>query len=430
VKRFVYLAFPLLLLSIAAAVLTASAAPGAQHVGGAVSVQHCAKVPPRSQRRNRGDRHRRCATAARPTGTGSAAVAGLDSAPGVEPAPLQPLGPVPAPEPPPLPPPPPPVESEPGEGTAVPASAQAPERFFAPTSFWNTPVDAAAPLDPDSDEVVAALARQVAVERAAHIGPAITTREYSVPIYTVPADQPTVGVRLDSPYRAVALRAAWSAVPLPADAEPAAGRDHHLVVWQPSSDRLWEFWHLSAGAEGWQAGWGGAIQGVSESSGAYGPSAWPGASPTWGATASSLSLPGGLITLRDLERGRIDHALAMSVRDVRAQTFFAPALRTDGESTDPGSLPEGAHLRLDPSLDLATLGLPPLALMMAEAAQRYGIFIRDVAANVTFYAQDPVNVGYNPYLGEGGYFEGSYPQALLADFPWSRLQLLAAGAGS
>ncbi len=425
-KRFVYLAFPLLLLAIAAAVLTASAAPGAQHVDRSVTVKRCAKTPVGSQRRPRGERHRRCTAGARPAAPGSAAAAVLDPAPGVEPAPAQPLGPVQVQKPPVAPPPPPPVETNPGEEPQVPASAQAPERFFAPTSFWNTPVEAAAPLDPDSDEIVAALVRQVTLERAAKKGPAITTSEYSVPIYTVAAEQPTVRVHLDSPYVAASLRAAWSAVPLPAGAVPAGGRDRHLVVWQPSSDRLWEFWHLSAGAEGWQAGWGGAIQGVSESSGAYGPSAWPGASPTWGATASSLSLPGGLITLRDLERGQIDHALAMSVRDVRAQAFFAPALRTDGESTDPLSLPEGAHLRLDPSLDLATLQLPPLVLEMAEAAQRYGIFIRDVAANVTFYAQDPVNVGFNPYLGASGFFEGSYPQALLADFPWSRLQLLAA----
>jgi hypothetical protein len=429
VKRFVYLAFPLLLLAIAATVLSAHAAPGAQHVGGSVTVQRCVKAPSRPQRRTRVERHRRCAAAARPAAAGPATAAVLDPAQGVEPAPAQPLGPVPVQKPPP-PSSPPPVETDPGAEPQVPVTAQAPDRFFAPTSFWNTPVEAAAPLDPDSEEVVAALARQVALERIARTGPAITTREYSVPIYTVPAGQPTVPVRLDSPYVAASLRAAWSAVPLPAGAEPADGHDHHLVVWQPSSDRLWEFWHLSAGADGWEAGWGGAIQGVSESSGAYGPSAWPGASPTWGATASSLSLPGGLITLRDLERGQIDHALAISVREVRAHTFFAPARRTDGESFDPLSLPEGAHLRLDPSLDLAALKLPPLVLMMAEAAQRYGIFVRDVAANVTFYAQDPVNVDYNPYLGPGGYFEGSYPQALLASFPWSRLQLLAAGADS
>jgi hypothetical protein len=367
---------------------------------------------------------RACATPVRPTAGGLVRPESPAAVPVAPPAanapPSQSKPPAPKPEPAPLP----PMPPEP-----APASAEAPERFFSPTSFWNTPVPAAAALDPSSEQIVDSLARQVAIERATKKGPAIITSEYSVPIYTVPADQPAVEVQLESPYVAAALRGAWKAVPLPPAAEAARGRDRHLVVWQPSSDRLWEFWHLAGGPGAWRAGWGGAIESASTSSGAYGPEAWPGASPTWGASASSLSIAGGLITLRDLERGRIDHALAMSLRDVRAGTFFLPARRSDGESSDPLSLPEGAHLRLDPSLDLSTLHLPHLALMMAEAAQRYGIFVRDVAANVTFYAQDPVNVGRDPYRGRDGYFEGSYPQALLSSFPWANLELLAADAG-
>ncbi len=62
--------------------------------------------------------------------------------------------------------------------------------------------------------------------------------------------------------------------------------------------------------------------------------------------------------------------------------------------------------------------------MMAEAAQRYGIVVRDRASNVTFYAQDPTPTGTNPYTGAHGWFEDKTPQQLLASFPWSRLELL------
>jgi len=65
-----------------------------------------------------------------------------------------------------------------------------------------------------------------------------------------------------------------------------------------------------------------------------------------------------------------------------------------------------------------------LTLMMAEAAQRYGIVVRDRAANVAFYAQDSTPTGMNPYTGAHGYFEGKSPHQLLASFPWSRLELL------
>jgi hypothetical protein len=247
-----------------------------------------------------------------------------------------------------------------------------------------------------------------------------------VPIYTVPSTQALVKVKL--PYNWVqprpALQAAWEAVPLPPSALPAAGSDKHLVVWQPSSKRLWEFWHLEKNAEGWEAYWGGTMQNALTDSGAYGPEAWPGAVTGWGASASSLSIAGGLITLEDLEKGIINHALAIAVPNTREGAYAWPAQRTDGGNSAASSLPEGAHLRLSPSLDLATLKLPHFTLMLAEAAQRYGIFVRDTAANVAFYAQDPTPTGANPYAGTTGYFEGKSPAELLASFPWSHLQLL------
>ncbi len=332
-----------------------------------------------------------------------------------EPPPSEPVAPVE---------PTPPAEPAPPTEPVAPAEPAAPFRFFSPTSFWNEPLPADASLDPSSSVIVGALDQEVTEEQAVKKGPAINTTAYSVPVYTVPADQPTVEVTLESVSKMPALQSAWDAVPLPSNAQPAAGTDKHLVVWQPSTGRLWEFWRLEHRAEGWRASWGGAIQNASADSGAYGPEAWQGATKDWGASASSLSIAGGLITLEDLERGEIDHALAMAVPNTRAEVFAAPALRTDGRDTAPGSLPEGAHLRLEPNLDLASLHLPRLTLMLAEAAQRYGIFVRDTAANVAIYAQDPTPTGTEPYIGPHGYFEGKSAQQILAAFPWSHLQLL------
>jgi hypothetical protein len=301
---------------------------------------------------------------------------------------------------------------------------KSPFRFFSPMSFWNRPIPNHARLDRRSAAVVGAFDEEVAAEELAKRGPWINAGSYSVPIYTVPADQPNVRVTLAHIPVMQALQSAWNAVPLPLNAQPAAGTDGQLVVWQPSTERLWEFWRLVQGSEGWSAAWGGAMQNVSSGPGVYGPKAWPGAKPDWGASASSLSIAGGLITLEDLEKGQINHALAMAAPDVRGGVFASPAQRTDGTSTDPFSLPEGAHLRLDPTLDLASLHLPRLTLMMAEAAQRYGIYVRDSGEIACFYAQDPTPTGTEPYGGPDGYFEGKYPNQVLADFPWSHLQLL------
>jgi hypothetical protein len=306
------------------------------------------------------------------------------------------------------------------------AETAAPFRFFAPTGFWNAQPAAGVALDPSSATVVAALSKEVAQEEEVKKGPSINTTAWSVPIYTVSSTQPTVKVKL--PYASTpprpALQAAWQAVPLPANALPAAGTDKHLVVWQPSNKRLWEFWHLEKTAGGWEAYWGGAMQNAPADSGAYGPEAWPGAVTSWGASASSLSIAGGLITLEDLEKGTINHALAIAVPNTREGVYASPAQRTDGGDNEASSLPEGAHLRLNPSLNLATLHLPHFTLMLAEAAQRYGIFVRDTASNVAFYGQDPTPTGANPYAGAAGYYEGESPAQLLAAFPWSHLQLL------
>ena len=62
--------------------------------------------------------------------------------------------------------------------------------------------------------------------------------------------------------------------------------------------------------------------------------------------------------------------------------------------------------------------------MIAEAAQKYGILVRDGAGEVTFYAQDPTSTGAEPYGGQHGYFEGMTPTQLLSSFPWTHLELM------
>ena len=315
--------------------------------------------------------------------------------------------------------------SEPAGGSepVAPVEPAAPFRFFASTSFWNESLGGGVSLDPGSVAVMGAFDEEIAVEERAGNGPWINTTSYSIPVYTVPAGQPTVPVRLDGSVNA-ALSAAWSAVPLPSTAVPAVGHDGSLVLWQPSRDRLWEFHKLLREGGVWKANWGGAMQDVSSNPGVYGSGAWPGAQSWWGISASSLSLVGGLISLEDLEKGVINHALAMAIPAVRAGVYASPAQRSDGKTGGSLSLPEGAHLRLNPNLDLAALHLPRLTLMIAKAAQRYGIFVTDGSSDIEIYAQDPTPTGTNPYTGPNGYFEGQHPDQLLASFPWKELELL------
>lgn len=305
-------------------------------------------------------------------------------------------------------PPPPPPEGS----TTAPAPGVGTGKPFAPTSFWNARLPADAPLDALSATYVADLQRQVGQYKAW-----INTSQWSSPVYTVPAGQPTVRVALD-PNVSPRLQSAWERVPIPPGAKPAAGGDRTLVVWQPSSDTMWEFWMAEQRIDGWSARWGGRITNLSQSPGHY-------VDPTnWGATGTSLPMLGGLIRIDELRAGRIDHALAVALPETRADAYSWPAQRTDGQTPLATAIPQGARFRLDPALDLGTLRLDPMVRQMAEAAQRYGLVVRDTAGSVAFYAEDPTPTGWDPYYGHRGFFGGRYPSELLAQFPWSRLQAL------
>jgi hypothetical protein len=285
-------------------------------------------------------------------------------------------------------------------------------------SLWTTPVNTAPSLDPSSPALVNTLLGMVAPEIAGRYGPWINTTSYTTPVYTVPASQPLVPVTLNrtQPY-AASLKASFAAgVPVPAGAVAAAGRDEHMVVYQPSTDTMWEFWHMQLMVDGWHADWGGTMNNVSTNPGYF---TYPHAG--WGATATSLPLVDGLITPDELKTGVINHALAMAIPATRAKHWAFPAQRTDGNDTTAASIPEGARFRLDPTLNLASLNLPPLTLMLATAAQKYGIIVRDKAGVVTFAAQDPTPTATNPYPA---LFGTKWPSTVLGAFPWSHLQLL------
>lgn len=299
--------------------------------------------------------------------------------------------------------------------------------LFAADSVWNACLPADTPIDPGSGGMVEALDREVGREVTAGTGPYVQTDSYSTPLYVVRAHQPVVRVALDdshAPWRR-SLQRAFRRVPIPGRARPAAGSDAHMTVWQPSRDRLWEFWQARKEHGGWHASWGGAMKHVSRSPGYFDESSWPRLSRTyWGATATSLPVVGGTMLLKELRAGEIQHALALSLPAPRAGWFAWPAQRTDG--TGPSeAIPEGARLRLDPAVNLDDMHLPWMTLMMARAAQRYGMIVRDQThAAIGFYAQDPVRAKRDPYNGPNGFFGGQSPTQLLARFPWESLEVV------
>jgi hypothetical protein len=185
----------------------------------------------------------------------------------------------------------------------------------------------------------------------------------------------------------------------------------------------------------WRAAYGGVIRHVSTNPGYYQDLEDSAGQPierfNWGSSATSLPLAAGLVTKRDLQRGRIDHALSIGLPNLTPQTSIIasgqwafPAQRADGKSTLSAAIPEGARLRLDPSLDLNSLRLSPFVRMLAEAAQRYGMIVQDGSAATVIYGEDP-----SPYerAGEQNFYKtlaGSPDINTLASFPWNRLEVM------
>src|SRR4051794_8834746 len=145
----------------------------------------------------------------------------------------------------------------------------------------------------------------------------------------------------------------------------------------------------------WHASTAGRIENVSSDDGLFeqhAPDDW------YGAAATMLPTVPGLITPEELRRGRIEHVVSLAVpHPPHAGWWGRPAQRSDGDSIDPADVPEGARFRLPAGLDLTTLRLPRAAAIIARAVQRYGMVVTDRSTVVHFYAQDPVNLGANPY---------------------------------
>lgn len=296
---------------------------------------------------------------------------------------------------------------------------RSPDRWFAPESVWNRELADDAPLAPDSDVLSDKLDAMVDGEMSSGDGPWMNIDEWSSPVYEVGGAQRTVEVELLRPRveDTKELHEAFEAVPIPEDAQPADGRDAHMVIWQPSTDTMWEFWRAAKTDDGWVAEWGARIDDVSSH-----PGYFQGDKRNWGASATSLPIVGGMVTFEDLERGEIDHALALALPNTDDDEWVWPAQRTDGDDTSDDAIPAGTRFRLPADLDLESMDLPPLTMMLAKAAQRYGMIVRDRSGIVTVYGEDPKSRDDDPFeeiIGEDSIGD------VAGAFPWKELQVVA-----
>ncbi|MGH7146230.1 MAG: hypothetical protein ACREJ2_19110 [Planctomycetota bacterium] len=283
-----------------------------------------------------------------------------------------------------------------------------PQRFFAADSFWNTPLTANPAIDPRSPDWIALLATEPN-------GPfGVNLHQWTIPIYTVDATTPRrrihrrihresdiaargskwvgVGHRFGHG-AAFAADAQGPGIPMPDRIEADPEEDAHLALVDWQQGVAWDMWGACRRADGeWESNTGmkypiagptatglfhvADYPGVQngESIHFYGPS-----------RAAGVPAIAGTILFDEVRAGAIEHKLSCATRFNALQEFVFPATWTDGQN--PGGIPEGAVIQLDPALDLEPFGLTPGAQVVARALQRYGAVNVDGAAGTAMYGE-------------------------------------------
>ena len=346
------------------------------------------------------------------------------------------------------------------------APAGAADGCYFPSSFFCQPLAGDAPIDPDSAAFVTEL-RNMAYGVDPHTDfdcrhavmtdntaqwtdderrycqkvtyrAGINYDAYAPMLYTVSGDQGRTPVILDK--GDAGLKAAFLAgVPSPAEAEAASGTDGQLIIYQPSSDTMWEFWRARKDVTGaWFAAYGGVISNASQNPGHYEDAVVPFQSHLWGGPSSSIQNLPGILTVEQLRSGVIGHALVFSTWANNPNQWVYPAQRTDGRCQGASGqycadVPQGARFRLDPSFDVGTID-HPVVRMIAKAVQDYGMVLNNTTGSgVSFYTEGwRGHPGMtDPYYGPGGLFTSDPKQAsttqFMREFPWDRLQMLQRG---
>lgn len=242
-------------------------------------------------------------------------------------------------------------------------------RAFSDSSYWNTQVPSNAPIDPKS-------AKMIAFIKATNPKPYIrfsglnAAGDWGRPIYFSKATDPVYNVRCSGicPAEIKALR-------IPANAssdEPTS--DAEMTVYDPVIGAVFGLWQAHKVNNTWSVV--NSSMHYLNSNGLDGKwTEMPGRDSRnmghRGAPASTIG-----IRIDEIEAGVIPHKLDLYITHTK-NTHVFPYVGDEDGSTDPNAPPEGALIRIKPSVDLNSLNLRPAAKIIATSLQKYGAVIGD-----------------------------------------------------
>jgi hypothetical protein len=248
------------------------------------------------------------------------------------------------------------------DGRPLPSAPGCP--IFPASSHWNQPVDRL-PAHPRSAAIVAAIGRYDNAHADFGSG-RWDGGPIGIPYVVVGRDQPRVPVAFE--YASESDRGRY---PIPRDAPVEGGRqaggDRHVIVLDRSRCILHELFaaYPVDGGSRWRAGSGARWD---LRSNRMRPRGWT------SADAAGLPILPGLARYDEVRRGRIDHALRVTVPRTR-RAFVYPARHFASDLTDPNLPAMGQRLRLKRGFDLSRF--PPQSRVVLRALKRYGALIAD-----------------------------------------------------
>jgi hypothetical protein len=153
--------------------------------------------------------------------------------------------------------------------------------------------------------------------------------------------------------------------PIPLNARIEGGSDHHVIALQRGTCRLFELYGARRGKGRWLADSGAKFN---LRSNRLRPAGWT------SADAAGLPILPGLAKADEASRGRITHALRVTVSETQ-RAYILPARHFASDSRDRSLPPMGLRLRLKAGYGLKRFSGQSLAIL--RALKKYGLIVAD-----------------------------------------------------
>lgn len=244
-----------------------------------------------------------------------------------------------------------------------------PMRAFSDSSYWNTALPEDAPVHPDWAEIVEFL-KEDNVHDGCVVLAGARSDPWGVPIYWAGEDDREYDVVESGPD----LPPEFDSLRVPRGAKPASSADAEMVVYD--RDAGYVAWLHEAEYDDSRDQWsadGGSIAYL-DSNGLE--STVAGGDERNSGTHRGLN--GAVVAVQwdDVRAGRIEHVLRIGVNTAHRDHIW-PMSGSDGTSEDRYAPPQGARIRIKPSVDLDRYDLDRGAAVIARALQEFGAIVGD-----------------------------------------------------